>query len=38
MHADRHTSRRVYTIFWTLTTFFKFLNNYVNLRFSSLTK
>ena len=19
MHADRHTSRRVYTIFWTLT-------------------
>ena len=21
MHADRHTSRRVYTMFWTLTLF-----------------
>ncbi len=26
MHADRHTSRRVYTMFWTLTDVYLFLS------------
>ena len=27
MHADRHTSRRVYTIFWTLTRILSYIDD-----------
>ena len=31
MHADRHTSRGVYTMFWTLTKYVKFISYYFNI-------